>query len=264
MSAGFEFQAKRRKKPSEGKLDRSVSLMRRFHTLPKIPYIPDAKHRRQQTGDLETNFDPCKITQLCQNGGTCVSKKRAIQQKRQIVTTLEKNEDMRNFTDTKVMQWVRYECWCRQGFTGSLCEYSEELRECEQDYCLHKGVGKLMNITDGTAECDCQCQEHHTGKRCEIVLPCKDYNCFNGGVCVNEPVMNNTDGELTYKARCNCPPRNIYGVAINFEGEQCERLTVVDNERIHDECFPCRKNAKNYAIDCLDKYTQNTTLRYME
>ncbi|VDO23473.1 unnamed protein product [Brugia timori] len=51
--------------------------MRRFHTLPKIPYIPDAKHRRQQTGDLETNFDPCKITQLCQNGGTCVSKKGA-------------------------------------------------------------------------------------------------------------------------------------------------------------------------------------------
>ncbi|KAK6101743.1 EGF-like domain family protein [Brugia pahangi] len=300
ISTRFEFQAKRKKKPSEGKLDRSVSLMRRFHTLPKIPYIPDAKHRRQQTGDLETNFDPCKITQLCQNGGTCVSKKGAyycqclptyygktceflanqtsckenlcqndatcysIQQKRQIVTTMEKNEDMQNFTDTKVIQWVRYECWCRQGFTGSLCEYSEELRECEQDYCLHKGVGKLMNPTDGTAECDCQCQEHHTGKRCEIVLPCKDYSCFNGGVCMNEPVMNNTDGELTYKARCNCPPRNIYGVAINFEGEQCERLTVVDNERIHDECFPCRKNAKNYAIDCLDKYTQNTTLGYME
>lgn len=58
-------------------LNRSVSLMRRFHTLPKIPNIPEAKHRRQQTSDLATNFDPCKITQLCQNGGTCVSKKGA-------------------------------------------------------------------------------------------------------------------------------------------------------------------------------------------
>ncbi|EFO26531.2 hypothetical protein LOAG_01951 [Loa loa] len=274
--------------------------MRRFHTLPKIPHIPDAKHRRQQTGDLQTNFDPCKITQLCQNGGTCVSKKGAyycqclpthygktceflanqtsceknlcqndatcysIQQKRQIVTTIGKSETMQNFTDTKVMQWVRYECWCREGFTGSLCEYSEELRECEQDYCLHKGVGKFVNMTDGTVECDCQCQEHHTGKRCEIVLPCKDYICFNGGICVDELLLNSTDGEVTYKARCNCPPRNVYGVVANFEGEQCERLTVVDNERVYDECFPCRKNARDYAADCLDEYTQNATLRYME
>ncbi|KAL4003653.1 EGF-like domain family protein [Acanthocheilonema viteae] len=303
---GFEFQAKRRRKPTIGKLSLSISLTRRFHTLPKIPNIPDAKHRRQQAGDLATNFDPCKITQLCQNGGTCVSKKGAyycqclpthygkicefladqtsceknlcqndatcysIQQKRQIVTAMEGSDDMKNFTDniknfadTKVMQWVQYECWCRQGFTGSLCEYSEELRECEQDYCLHKGVGKFVNMTDGTRECDCQCQEHHTGKRCEIVLPCRDYTCFNGGICVNELILNSTNEELTYKARCNCPPRNVYGVAANFEGEQCERLTVVDNERIYDECFPCRKNAKNYASDCLDEYTQNATLQYM-
>lgn len=58
-----------------------------------------------------------------------------------------------------------FRCWCRQGFTGSLCEYSEELRECEQDYCLHKGVGKLVNTTDGGARCECQCEEHHTGER---------------------------------------------------------------------------------------------------
>lgn len=48
-----------------------------------------------------------------------------------------------------------------------------------------------------------------------------------------------------------------------LSGEQCERLMVTDNERIYDECFPCRKNAKNYATDCLDEYTQNTTLQYM-
>lgn len=47
-------------------------------------------------------------------------------------------------------------------------------------------------------------------------------------------------------------------------GEQCERLTVVDNERIYDECFPCRKNAKDYAADCLDEYTQQSTLRYLK
>lgn len=33
----------------------------------------------------------------------------SIQQKRKIVTTVEKIEDMQNFTDTKVMQWVQYE-----------------------------------------------------------------------------------------------------------------------------------------------------------
>ncbi|KAM3723613.1 Sperm transmembrane protein [Dirofilaria immitis] len=297
---GFEFQAKRRKKTSAGQLENSISLIRRFHTLPKIPNIPDAKHRRQQTGDIESNFDPCKITQLCQNGGTCVSKKGAyycqcpsthygkicefladqtsceknlcqndatcysIQKKRQIVTTMVKSEDVKNFTDTKIMQWIRYECWCRQGFTGSLCEYSEELRECEQDYCLHKGVGKFVNTTNGTVECDCQCQEHHTGKRCEIVLPCRDYICFNGGICVNELVINRTDGEMSYRARCNCPPRNVHGVVADFEGKHCERLTVISNERIYDECFPCRKNAKDYVADCLDEYTQNRTLQYMK
>ncbi|VDO25790.1 unnamed protein product [Onchocerca flexuosa] len=297
----FEFQAKRRrKKTSVGKLEKSVSLTRRFHNLPKIPNIPDAKHRRQQTGEIETNFDPCKITQLCQNGGTCVSKKGAyycqclpthygktcefladqtsckenlcqndatcysIQQKRQIVSITRKDEAVENFTDTKVIKWIQYECWCRQGFTGSLCEYSEELRECEQDYCLHKGVGKFVNRTDGTAECDCHCQEHHAGKRCEIVLPCRDYTCYNGGICVNELMLNHTDGELTYAARCECPPRNVHGVAATFEGEHCERLIVTGNERIYDECFPCRKNAKDYAADCLDEYSQKTTLQYME
>lgn len=282
-------------------LSRSISLLRRFHSLPKIPQIPLVKRRRQQTGDTVSNFDPCKITQLCQNGGICVSKRGAyycqcprthygktcefladqtscennlcqndatcysIQQKRQIVTTIEQRRMVENFTATNVIQWIQYECWCQQGFTGSLCEYSEEMRQCEEDYCLHKGVGEFLNTTTGFTECRCSCQENYTGKRCEIVLPCKDYTCLNGGICENELVNNGTytDNEPNYKAKCICPPRNIHGVAARFEGEHCEHLMVVNEERIYDECFPCRKNAKDYVAHCLDKYTQKSVLQYM-
>uniref|UniRef100_A0A915Q2S2 EGF-like domain-containing protein n=1 Tax=Setaria digitata TaxID=48799 RepID=A0A915Q2S2_9BILA len=213
--------------------------MRRFHTLPKIPSIPSAKHRRQQ-----------RIKQ--------VAKKIYAKMMRRVTGN---NDDSYSLLLFIFMD----RCWCRQGFTGSLCEYPEELRECEEDYCLHKGVGKLVNTTSGVEECNCQCQEHHSGKRCEIVLPCKEYTCLNGGICVNEPVVeNSTNGELTYKARCDCPRRNVYGVAATFEGEHCEKLTVVDDERVYDECFPCRKNAKDYVADCLDEYTQNSTLQYMK
>ncbi|VDN04744.1 unnamed protein product [Thelazia callipaeda] len=123
-------------------LSNSISLMRKFHSLPKIPYIPPAKHRKQHTGDLETNFDPCKIMQFCQNGGTCVSKKGS--------------------------------CWCKQGFTGSLCEYSEELRQCEEEYCLHKGIGRLIKSSNNTTKCECECQKYHAGKRVSSQRICKN------------------------------------------------------------------------------------------
>ncbi|VDK82805.1 unnamed protein product [Litomosoides sigmodontis] len=165
----------------------------------------------------------------------------SIQQKRQIVTAMEKsNNSTGNFSDTKVMQWIQYE------YAYFMHKRSDRITSTfTVEYSEYSGVGV------------------DKASQCEIVLPCRDYTCFNGGICVDELILNDTDGELTYKAKCNCPPRNVYGVAARFEGERCERLTVVDNERIYDECFPCRKNAKNYASDCLDEYTQNTTLQYM-
>ncbi|VDM30115.1 unnamed protein product [Toxocara canis] len=60
-------------------------------------------------------------------------------------------------------------CWCKPGFTGSLCEYSEDMRQCEEDYCLHKGIGRLENVS-GVITCKCICEENYGGERVSDTL----------------------------------------------------------------------------------------------
>lgn len=52
-----------------------VSFLRKYHRMPKIPKIPEPK-QKYQLAAFESgaqNFNPCKITQLCQNGGKCIA-----------------------------------------------------------------------------------------------------------------------------------------------------------------------------------------------
>uniref|UniRef100_F1KZM8 Sperm transmembrane protein 9 n=1 Tax=Ascaris suum TaxID=6253 RepID=F1KZM8_ASCSU len=160
----------------------------------------------------------------------------------------------KKFSESGVIEHVQYECWCKPGFTGSLCEYSEDMRHCEEDYCLHKGIGHLKNVS-GVIKCECLCEENYGGDRCQIVLPCMGFKCENGGTCENIKVSGNSDEER-YEAKCRCPPPTEYGIAVSFKGDQCELINVVDERRIEDECFPCKMNLLNYLKNCIDKVTQ--------
>lgn len=74
-----------------------------------------------------------------------------------------------NFTNKAINIWVMFRCWCKPGFTGSLCEYSEDMRHCEEDYCLHKGIGHLKNVS-GVIKCECLCEENYGGDRVSYAL----------------------------------------------------------------------------------------------
>uniref|UniRef100_A0A0N4UEE9 EGF-like domain-containing protein n=1 Tax=Dracunculus medinensis TaxID=318479 RepID=A0A0N4UEE9_DRAME len=274
-----------------------VSFLRKYHRMPKIPKIPEPK-QKYQLAAFESgaqNFNPCKITQLCQNGGKCIAHQGAyycqcseefygktceflanksacennlcqngaicysVKEKNQIIVNKDKsqiNAENPNFKKSGIIQSVQYECWCRPGYTGSLCEYSEKLRSCQEDFCLHKGVGHLSNHS-GVMKCDCLCDDNYAGERCQIALPCMDYECFNGGKCNNILIDTTEDGTGIYKAKCECLDRAVHGVAAVFRGEHCEIIEITSEMRAQfDDCFPCKLPIKDYLERCIDEYSQ--------
>ncbi|KHN73647.1 Sperm transmembrane protein 9 [Toxocara canis] len=294
---GFNFEAKRKKKKSfHEKLAIGVSYLRKYHNLPKIPKIPEAKTKNKVSTALlsASNFNPCKITQLCQNGGKCVAIRGAyycqctprfygktcefLADSSKCLKNLCQNDatcysvkelhpiivvpaeiklqldTTEGFNKSGIIQRVQYECWCKPGFTGSLCEYSEDMRQCEEDYCLHKGIGRLENVS-GVITCKCICEENYGGERCQIVLPCMSFKCENGGICENVKTSKNGEEEK-YVAKCRCPAPVDYGIAVLFKGEHCELIQLTNEKRVDDECFPCKMNAANYLKNCIDIVTQ--------
>ncbi|VDM29176.1 unnamed protein product [Toxocara canis] len=84
-----------------------VSYLRKYHNLPKIPKIPEAKTKNKVSTALlsASNFNPCKITQLCQNGGKCVAIRGA------------------------------YYCQCTPRFYGKTCEFLADSSKCLKNLC---------------------------------------------------------------------------------------------------------------------------------
>lgn len=56
--------------------------------------------------------------------------------------------------------------------------------------------------------------------KCQIALPCMDYECFNGGKCNNILIDTTEDGTGIYKAKCECLDRAVHGVAAVFRGTE--------------------------------------------
>ncbi|XP_063727825.1 uncharacterized protein LOC134855275 isoform X2 [Symsagittifera roscoffensis] len=178
-------------------------------------------------------FDPCQITQ-CRNGGVCV-------------TT---DEILGTFT-----------CNCHEPFYGTRCERENYCRGkeslcdkekgftcrnlttmhyvcepinpnvligiCQQNRdCLHGGIC----LSDGS----CDCKPPYSGRRCEVIEPCKDPNvCSSNGECVLS-----IDGK---NAECKC--------AVGFFGSKCE---------LHDPCLMKRCNNGGNCVQLNPKLTPGT------
>jgi hypothetical protein len=57
---------------------------------------------------------------------------------------------------------VKYMCWCKKGFTGDFCDYTEKMRECAEDYCNHHGIINLRSFKDKD-KCSCECEKYYSG-----------------------------------------------------------------------------------------------------
>ncbi len=78
--------------------------------------------------------DTCISGDICQNGGTCVSKSRL----------------------------PSYKCKCKAGFEGKHCEFTVKKGQCRSDSCLNGGL-----CIDKGKTFQCICTDEFTGERCK-------------------------------------------------------------------------------------------------
>ena len=121
--------------------------------------------------------NPCAGLELpCSNGGTCVTSGGSSR------------------------------CACSEGFVGYFCQIPDPCFDghlggngssCNGGRCVSVNRTLVDGLKDEVKDADflfwCQCQNGHTGKRCEVPLSnCSDVHCLNNGDCL-------------YGA-CVCPP----------------------------------------------------------
>jgi len=112
---------------------------------------------------------------------------------------------------TCVNKMEGYECNCKKGFKGKLCDTK---RSCKDAPCLNGGT---CTEKDAPPFFQCECPGGFRGKRCKWKTPkrnpCFDNPCDNGGTCSN--VLQNFS--------CDCAP--------GWEGNKCQhRLEVCHND----------------------------------
>uniref|UniRef100_A0A1I7SB39 EGF-like domain-containing protein n=1 Tax=Bursaphelenchus xylophilus TaxID=6326 RepID=A0A1I7SB39_BURXY len=131
---------------------------------------------------------------------------------------------------------VSYKCWCKEGFHGDLCEYTEEMRECVENHCNGHGILTFEDFE--TTKCgDCVCEQNYMGEHCELVSPCKDIDCTNEATC-----------ELDAKgeAECKCPAELFRYEEFKISGEHCEIFDTISPP----PCKPCEQGLTSF-IECL-------------
>ncbi|ULU13987.1 hypothetical protein L3Y34_016478 [Caenorhabditis briggsae] len=181
------------------------------------------------------------VKNLCQNNSTCVSTKN----RRSIVNTVLLKElrlakgVKEPLTDNELEEidiQVDYECICRKGYFGGLCDESELERNCQEVHCLGRGKG----IIDKDGNCHCECEKQYFGERCEQLSACYDTQCENGGICEDQVDL----VAKTVTATCKCSGTvEIIGGTVT--GENCEKLEIPNS--IPQELVPCT-DGRNSAL----------------
>nr|XP_021518724.1 neurogenic locus notch homolog protein 4 isoform X1 [Meriones unguiculatus] len=127
--------------------------------------------------------DPCRDSQLCENGGSCHA-------------LLPTPARAPSATSPPA---PHFSCTCGSGFTGDRCQtHLEEL--CPPALCSNRGRCHVQP----SGRPRCSCEPGWTGEQCQLRDFCSANPCANGGVCL-----------ATYpQIQCRCPP--------GFEGHTCE------------------------------------------
>lgn len=73
----------------------------------------------------------------------------------------------------------RFECQCREGFTGVYCETN--IDECNGNPCLNGGTCR-----DEVGRFTCSCPPGWTGTKCETDIgTCQNRPCMNDATCID-------------------------------------------------------------------------------
>uniref|UniRef100_A0A914X5E2 EGF-like domain-containing protein n=1 Tax=Plectus sambesii TaxID=2011161 RepID=A0A914X5E2_9BILA len=241
----------------------------RDHLYVTLPTLGTQKPIPLKKTDLDSDFskqDPCKLNRPCRFQGQCVNSDNGFycvcpsthygKLCEYLVNDkhCDKHMCVNNATcysvetERRVVHGdidkafvVKYECSCLPGFIGAFCEFSENERICEQDHCLHHGVAFRSKHVDLGINCICVCEPFYYGERCQYVSLCKDFICYNEGVC-EEIILAN--GERS--ARCVCPQKKVglFEDGVMITGDHCEHVQFSPNlTQEQRKCLPCAKEA---------------------
>ncbi|KAF7633194.1 hypothetical protein Mgra_00007382 [Meloidogyne graminicola] len=214
---------------------------------------------------------------LCRNNSTCYSTEHLRKVPNPDVAEVKecskrKMKDNKNNETCLFNLNIKYMCWCKYGYEGAFCEFSEGMRCCAEDFCNYHGLidyteffikkkgkfDKKLNKYKFTPQCDeavctCICEEFYSKEdNCSTVDPCRDLQCINGGICLSK-------GNATYKeAYCKCPEISDFiapNEGIEIFGETCEDVNITEEEISSNlkDCVPCISTGFNNYINCLNK-----------
>uniref|UniRef100_A0A914HML9 EGF-like domain-containing protein n=1 Tax=Globodera rostochiensis TaxID=31243 RepID=A0A914HML9_GLORO len=194
---------------------------------------------------------------LCKNNATCYS----VKEPRTVPNTKLTPKDVEKCSKNEVKTGKKdgdsscaftvtaeYQCWCKLGFEGDFCEFSEGERCCVEDHCNHHGlITDLFHASDAQTcdsgkHCNCTCEENYTGSNCEQVSPCRDLECLNEGKCV-------FNASVSDEAHCQCPTLGFSLGGVKISGNYCEKIEF--DEQL--SCNPCGNGGFRSYLNCLRK-----------
>uniref|UniRef100_A0A7E4USD2 EGF-like domain-containing protein n=1 Tax=Panagrellus redivivus TaxID=6233 RepID=A0A7E4USD2_PANRE len=294
-SIKYERSFKLKRGPKEpaggGRLKPFLKKVAHLKNVPTLPPIPTIRPHRLLLNNENLKFDPCKVVNLCVNGGSCISDGNgdyfcncpkdyygktcqffadstycfrnkcannatcySVSEPQEVINPELAEFVKKNDSSLKfpdVTVTIRYQCWCQFGFYGPFCEFSEKLRHCASETCSGHGIVDITASGD-TSKCQCHCEPFYSGPNCETVSPCRDFECTNQGVCKLKP-----DGTPF----CECPAR-VFSPGVGpvlIYGEQCEMMEIADAiTKDASKCIPCAANFMKW-YNCL---VDSTKIRF--
>ncbi|CAD5227872.1 unnamed protein product [Bursaphelenchus okinawaensis] len=223
------------KKPKSSK-----GVLRKLVGLPKVPSLPKFKDKRVIPLGDDEDVNMCLTKQPCLNDGRCIQEGNSyycecapefygthcefvadrsecgisLCSNNSICYSLPDEQTLATVENgTLIQHLVHYKCWCKKGFYGDTCDFTEGMRQCTEEQCNGHGIVNPEQLHE--EGCKCHCEEYYTGDHCDLIIPCKDQECINGGKC-----------------------------------ENCE---IIDLETSNDPtiCYPCEGGGYSQYVECL-------------